>query len=151
MIAGYSRLVIDCNRYIDDPAAFVHRTDGIKVTINIRMSEKKREKWAIAIFHPYHQTIAAILERFDTAGIGQAFLSIHTKNDRMRDGKRREQEVALCWALDPCFAQPVLQRMESVGAEAGENEPYSLEPGIDCTVPEHAMCCGLVNQQIKVR
>ena len=151
VLAGYSRLVVDCNRYVDDAGAFVHRSDGIVIDGNTRMSDAERDERIAAIYRPYHDAIDRILGRFDADGISPAFLSMHTMTARLRNEKRRAEECAVCWALDERFSQPILDRMRNAGLVVGDNEPYGLEPGIDYTVPEHAMRRGLAHLQLEVR
>ena len=151
VLSGYSRLVVDCNRYIDDPAAFLRTSDGIEIAGNARLTDSQRDARVTSVYRPYHDAIGRLLDRFDAAGIHPAFLSVHTMTARLRGGTRRAQECAVCWALDGRFSRPVLGRMREAGPNVGENEPYGLEPGIDYTVPEHAMRRGLVHLQIEVR
>ena len=151
VLCGYSRLVVDCNRYINDPAAFVRSSDGIEIAGNARLSGAQRDERVASVYRPYHDVIERLLDRFDAAGVHPAFLSLHTMTARLRHGLHRAQECALCWALDARFSQPVLGRMRNAGLCVGDNEPYGLEPGIDYTVPEHAMRRGLVHLQLEVR
>jgi len=151
LLAGYSRLVVDCNRYIDDPAAFAHRSDGVEVPGNAALNDAERAQRTTNIYRPYHDAIGDALERFEETGVTPVFLSVHTMTDRMRDGARRAQEFTLCWARDDRLVQPVLERMRAKGAVVGDNEPYSLDLGEDYTVPEQAMRRGLAHLQIEVR
>ncbi len=61
VIAGYSRLVIDCNRRLDDPTSIAQESDRIPVPGNRGLSAADRQARAQAIFQPYHQAIAAII------------------------------------------------------------------------------------------
>ena len=151
LLAGYSRLVVDCNRYLHDPAAFVQYTDGIDVPGNAAIADTEREQRAQEIYRPYHQAIEAALVRFEREDIVPVFVSVHTMTDRMRGDKRREQEFTLCWARDDRLVEPVLRCMRAKGVVVGNNQPYSLDLGEDYTVPEHAMRRGLAHLQIEIR
>lgn len=152
LLAGYSRLVVDCNRYPSDPAAFVQESDSVGVPGNIEMPDAQRERRVDEVFRPYHDAIDAALKRFEAAGEVPAFISVHTMTDRMRGERRREQEFNLCWAKDDRLALPVLERLRALGDVCvGDNEPYALDLGEDYTVPEHAMRRGLPHLQFEVR
>jgi predicted N-formylglutamate amidohydrolase len=152
LAAGFSRLVIDCNRYLDDPAAFVAESDRIPVPGNQDLDDAARAARVEALYRPYHGAIADRLDGFLDAGRVPALVSIHTMTDRMRDGHHRPQEVTVCWAKDERLALPfmaALRELEHV--EVGDNVPYGLDLGEDFTVPEHAMRRGLPHLQIEVR
>lgn len=152
VLASYSRLVVDCNRYLEDPAAFVHASDGVAVPGNIEMSDAQRARRVDEVYRPYHDAIDGALKRFETAGVVPAFISVHTMTDRMRGGRRRKQDFTLCWTRDDRLALPVLERMGARGdIVVGDNEPYGLDLGEDYSVPEHAMRRGLPHLQFEVR
>lgn len=152
VLAGYSRLVIDCNRYLDDPAAMVEVSDTIAVPANRDLDDESRAARVAAIYRPYHNAIVETLERFETAGRVPVLISVHTMTKRMRGRDARKEEFTLCWQHDDRMARPVLERLGARGDIVfGDNVPYGLEPGEDYTVPEHAMKRGLPHLQFEVR
>ena len=63
VLAGWSRLVVDCNRDLDDPTAFLAVSDGVPVPGNANLGEADR-RWRIAhCYEPYHQAIEQQLQR----------------------------------------------------------------------------------------
>lgn len=152
LLAGYSRLVVDCNRHLDDPTAFVQTSDGIAVPGNAAMTGDERARRIARIYRPYHGAIDEALDRFQQAGTVPALVSCHTMTDRLRGAPRRRQEIAVCWALDDRIAAPLLARLEArADLVVGDNEPYGLDPGKDYTTPQHAMRRGLPHLQFEVR
>jgi len=152
VLAGYSRLVIDCNRYLDDPAIMVETSDTIPVPGNRNLDDGARAARVAALWRPYHNAIEDALERFEGAGRVPVVLAVHTMTARMRGALPRPQQFTVCWHEDGRFARPVLERLAARGDVAfGDNVPYALEPGEDCTVPEHAMKRGLPHLQLEVR
>lgn len=151
LLAGYSRLVVDCNRYPQDPAAFAGTSDGTPVPGNANLSRLQKQQRLDHIYRPYHDRIETMLENFAARGIAPALVSVHTMTARMQGGAWRPQEFTLCWAEDDRLARPVLERMDAAGKQVGDNVPYSLDIGLDYTVPEHAMRRGLAHLQIEVR
>ena len=57
VLAGYSRLLVDCNRNLDDPSAFPEISDGIPVPGNQALSQPERQQRADAFYWPYHHAI----------------------------------------------------------------------------------------------
>lgn len=59
VIAGYSRLVIDCNRRPHHPDSIMTETDSTPVPGNPDLSRADAQRRADACFWPYHRRIAA--------------------------------------------------------------------------------------------
>ncbi|MDE0241344.1 MAG: N-formylglutamate amidohydrolase [bacterium] len=149
LLAGYSRLVADCNRYPDDPAAFIEVSDTIPVGGNSGLGEDDRRRRLEAVWHPYHDAIEAALG--DRAA-PPAFISVHTMTRCMRGKEPRPEAFTVCWSRDDRLATPILERLRSRGdIVVGDNQPYGLDIGEDYTVPEHAMRRGLAHLQFEVR
>ncbi len=152
VLAGYSRLVVDCNRYLDDPAAFAHVSDAVAVPGNATMTDTERARRVSSIYRPYHNAIHDRLEDFEDRGIAPVVIACHTMTRRPRGKDPRPQEFVVCWDRDDRLAGPVLDRL---GARddivVGDNDPYALNLGEDYTIPEHAMRRGLPHLQFEVR
>jgi len=78
ILAGYSRLVVDCNRAPGDAASILAESDGVPVPGNRGLSEAEAQARIEAIYRPYHDAIAATLDDFDRRGIRPALISIHS-------------------------------------------------------------------------
>ena len=149
LLAGYSRLVADCNRYPGDPAAFIEVSDTIPVGGNHGLGEDDRRRRLEAVWHPYHDAIEAALR--DRAA-PPAFISVHTMTRCMRGKAPRPEAFTVCWSRDGRLATPLLERLRRRGdIVVGDNQPYGLDIGEDYTVPEHAMRRGLAHLQFEVR
>ena len=152
VLAGFSRLVVDCNRYLDDPAAFVEVSDKVTVPGNAALSAEAKQARAEALYRPYHGEIDRRVEHAVRAGRVPTVISVHTMTERMRGQDLRPQEVTVCWDRDGRLAEPIMRRLESVeGLVVGDNDPYGMDLGEDYTVPEHAMRRGLPHLQFEVR
>ncbi len=139
----------DCNRYPDDPAAFVEVSDTIPVSGNRGLAREGRQRRLEAVWHPYHDAIEAALR--DRA-VPPAFISVHTMTRCMRGHEPRPEAFTVCWSRDDRLATPLLERLRARGDIAvGDNQPYGLDIGEDYTVPEHAMRRGLAHLQFEVR
>ena len=149
LLAGYSRLVADCNRYPEDPAAILEVSDGIPIAGNQRLGTAERQQRFAAVWHPYHDAIeAALTDR----GEPPAFISVHTMTRCLRRAPPRPEAFSVCWSRDGRLALPLIERLRAQGdIVVGDNEPYALDIGEDYTVPEHAMRRGLAHLQFEVR
>ena len=152
VLAGFSRLVVDCNRYLDDPNAFVQTSDQVAVPGNIAMTDGERAQRVAQVYRPYHNAIEDALERFEDREVNPAVIAVHTMTHQMRGHEPRPQAFTMCWARDDRLAVPVLERLEAQGdIVVGDNVPYGMDLGEDYTVPEHAMRRGLPYLQYEVR
>ncbi len=152
VLAGFSRLVVDCNRYLDDASAFVHTSDQVAVPGNIAMTDSERAQRVAQIYRPYHNAIEDTLEHFDEAEVTPVVIAVHTMAAQKRGRDPRPQEFTLCWARDDRLALPVMERLRAQGdMVVGDNVPYGMDLGEDYTVPEHAMRRGLPHLQYEVR
>src|SRR5689334_22774973 len=96
IIGGYSRLVIDCNRRLDDPSSIAQESDRVAVPGNRGLSAADRKARAEAIFHPYHRAIDAIIAAKGSAGAVPAVISLHSFTPRM-NGFGRPWHVGVLW------------------------------------------------------
>lgn len=151
VLAGYSRLIVDCNRKLDDPTAFIQVSDGIAIPGNLDMGEAEREQRIQSFFRPYHDAIARRLEVFAERGLVPAFLSIHTCTP-VFNNVVRHCHVGVMWDQDPRIAVPLMARLrEDPDLRIGDNEPYSGRHPNDFTVDFHAEAAGIPSVGIEVR
>ncbi len=152
ILASYSRLVIDCNRYTHDPDSILSVSDGIVVPGNSELGETDRTARISDVWRPYHAAIETAIQRFADAAISPVVISVHTMTPQMRGQPRRKQEFTVCWTQDDRIARIVLERLDARRSlVVGDNEPYGLDLGIDYTIPEHAMRRGLAHFQFEIR
>src|ERR1700674_2721062 len=54
ILSGYSRLVIDCNRQLDDPTSIPQESDGVAVPGNRGLDQCVRDRRAASCFWPFY-------------------------------------------------------------------------------------------------
>lgn len=151
VFAGYSRLVVDCNRDLGDPSCMPERSDGIDVPGNCALSDAARKSRADALYWPYHEAIAARLDAFAARGLFPAILAIHSFTPVM-NGLVRPWHVGILWDKDGRIAVPLmanLRRNEDI--VVGDNEPYSARVPAGYTVRAHALPGGLAHVAVEIR
>ena len=151
ILAGYSRLVVDCNRHPDDPEAFRQESDGWVIPGNQSLSDSDRRARFAYVFDPYHEAIAAMLGGFRARGIAPLLVSVHTFTPVMA-GQQRPWHVGVLWDKDEPNARRMMTGLRAIeGLVVGDNEPYSGKHPSDYTVEQHAELAGLPHVCIEVR
>jgi predicted N-formylglutamate amidohydrolase len=151
VLCGYSRLVIDCNRRLDDPTSIAQESDKIPVPGNRGLSAEERKARQDAIFQPYHAAIANVIARKRQQGPGPAILSLHSFTPQM-NGFARPWHVGVLWNRDPRMPVPLMARLMQVeGLVVGDNEPYSGKDEHGYSVIFHAERVGLPHGLIEMR
>jgi predicted N-formylglutamate amidohydrolase len=148
---NYSRLVVDTNRYPDDPTLCSPLSDGIAIPGNIDLSGQQRGERMAAIYHPYHRAIEAQLDAFRKRGITPAIIAIHSCTPVFNEIVRPWQ-FGVLWDKDPRIARPLLERLDAIdGIFVGDNEPYSGRDPHDYTMDYHGEAARLPHVSIEVR
>lgn len=151
VLAGYSRLVIDCNRAPTDTTSIATESDGQVIPGNASLDAEGRKLRVQCFFEPYHAAIAARLAQFRRAAVVPAFLSIHSFTPVM-NGTPRPWHVGVLWDRDARIAGPLLEGLRARPELCvGDNLPYSGRHPADHTVALHAESAGLPHVCIEVR
>ncbi len=151
ILAGYSRLVVDCNRDPADPSSIPEESDGIAIPGNRALTPSARAERRAACFDPYHSAVAALLAAMRAAGSVPALLSIHRFTPVMR-GFVRPWHVGILWDKDGRIPLPLIEALGSDPAlVVGDNQPYSAREPAGYTVRHHAAASGLPHVAIELR
>jgi len=151
VLACYSRLVVDCNRHLHDPTAFLSRGDGHIIPGNEGLTEQQKACRADALYWPYHRAIEEEVRRLTHGDRVPAFISIHSFTPVL-DGEGRHWDVGILWDTDPRLPRPILEGLKRIpGLVIGDNEPYSGRAPADFTVDYHAERQGLPHAAFEIR
>ena len=150
ILATYSRLVVDCNRKLNDATAFRVISDGDDVPGNHSLSARDKRRRANAIYWPYHQAIADQVELMCDKGFAPVLISIHSFTPFF-DNSHRPWEIGILWDNDPRVAVPLMKNLEERGLVVGDNEPYSGRHPHDFTIDVHGEKRGLPHASIEIR
>jgi predicted N-formylglutamate amidohydrolase len=150
-LAGYSRLVIDCNRALDDPTSIPLISETTVVPRNRSIAQEEARARAEACFHPYHRCIVDLLDRFAARGVVPAILSIHSFTPVYK-GVARPWQVGILWNRDPRIPLPLIEALGRIdGVVVGDNLPYSGRDEYGYTTETHAAARGLPHALIELR
>lgn len=150
VLCNYSRLVVDCNRQLLDPQAFLEYGDGVVIHGNRALSDDAKKARAREIYWPYHEAIAAEIARLQSAGVTPVVLAIHSFTPVM-NGVSRPWEIGILWDKDPAVPDILIPAMREAGFNVGDNEPYSGRAPQDFTIDHHAESALLPHSGIEVR
>ena len=150
VLAGYSRLVVDCNRSLEDPTSILAVSDGEFIPGNQGLSDTEKHERARQFFHPYHDAIRRRLESFKRRGIVPAFVAVHSFTPVFKR-VRRPWQIGILWDKDPRIPVPLIAALRTRGIAVGDNEPYSGRAPADHSVDHHAEGGGLPHVSIEIR
>ena len=152
ILAGYSRLVIDCNRSPGDPTSIAEVSDGIFIPGNRNLDDAAAESRLNEVFWPYHHAITRMLAHRWRHGQGRApaLVAIHSFTPVM-SGFRRPWQFGVLWNRDPRLALPLLARLRAEpDLCVGDNEPYSGRE-VGFTMDTHGGVAGLPHVEVEIR
>lgn len=152
VLAGYSRLVIDCNRPEAAPDLVPTVADGRPIPGNQGLNAEDVAMRRIVFFEPYHQEIRYFLDKFEAGGVVPLLAAIHSFTPRMAsDDKARPWVISICWDRDGRIALPMLAALRAEGFRVGENQPYGFDAMSDYAIPEYGLKRGLPHILVELR
>ncbi|HYV87487.1 MAG TPA: N-formylglutamate amidohydrolase [Candidatus Polarisedimenticolia bacterium] len=151
ILSGYSRLVIDCNRQLDDPTSIPQESDGVAVPGNRGLSEVDRKQRAQACFWPYQQAIEGWIAARRTAGEQPVIVSLHSFTPVM-DGFERPWHIGILANRDRRVAHRLIAALRcDPTLSVGDNEPYDGRHGRGYGMMVHGEEMGLPFALIEMR
>jgi predicted N-formylglutamate amidohydrolase len=146
-----SRLVIDCNRHLDAADLIPDRSDGTLIPGNLKLSASARTLRIECWFQPYHAAVESILQERASRGAASIVLSIHSMTDNLA-GSRRPWQISFSSHEDRSHVEPIIDILgRSSDIAVGDNQPYSMDPAIDYSIPFHALRRNLPYLQVEFR
>ena len=152
VLAGYSRLVIDCNRPPGEPSSVPSVSDGVEVPGNQALGEADRAARRAACFTPYHDAVDEAIARVEARHGGPAaVIAMHSFTPVM-DGYERPWHVGVLWHEDGRMAVPVIDALAAdPSISVGDNQPYSGRVPVPYSIPAHALPAGRPHVTIEIR
>jgi predicted N-formylglutamate amidohydrolase len=151
ILSGYSRLVIDCNRQLDDPTSIPQESDGVVVPGNRGLTKAMRLQRAESCFWPYQRAIEAWIEARWAGGHLPVVVSMHSFTPVM-GGFERPWHIGILANRDRRVAQPLLESLRRSSAiTVGDNEPYDGRHGRGYGMMVHGEETGMPFALIEMR
>jgi predicted N-formylglutamate amidohydrolase len=147
---NYSRLVIDCNRPPGAATSIPEISEVTPIPGNVGLSTAERMAREREIFRPYHDAIAAELERRREAKAPTALIALHSFTPVFK-AAARPWHAALLYHRDPRLARALLALLRNDGLTVGDNEPYFVSDETDYTIPVHGERRNIPHALVEIR
>jgi predicted N-formylglutamate amidohydrolase len=146
IMAGASRLVVDCNRAPHTCGWMPDISCGIPVPGNLGLNDVEIANRVAHWYDPYHQAIAEASNRLPEPCI----IALHSFTPCLAN-QARPWHVGILWNQDGRMAVPLIEsfsRFDDV--HVGDNQPYSGQL-LNYTLDRHAAANNLPHVSIEVR
>jgi predicted N-formylglutamate amidohydrolase len=151
ILAGYSRLVVDCNRPLRVADIFTERSEDTPIPGNIGISVGEKADRAAVFYWPYHDALHRLIESRMMAGVVPVLICVHSFTPVYR-GVSRRWHVGVHYRLDSRLAALALAGLRhDPELIVGENEPYGVSLDEDYTALVHAERRGLPYVLFEIR
>lgn len=152
VLSCFSRLVVDLNRFPDNPASIPEFSDGVRVPGNAGLDAEMREARYRDVFWPYHRAVAARLDRLCAIAPDPLVIAVHTFTPRMSGGEARPWHVGVLSNEDRRVADPLIEALSGeTGLCVGDNEPYSAMEPLGYSMVTHCQDRELPHALLEVR
>jgi predicted N-formylglutamate amidohydrolase len=147
----FSRLIYDCNRPPESPAAMPETSEIYAIPGNRDLKDTERRERTEALYTPFHDRIRALLTDRSARGQATMIVTIHSFTP-VYLGKSRAVELGILHDEDSRLADRMLSDAAKAPVYRTErNEPYGPKDGVTHTLKLHGIANGLHNVMIEVR
>ena len=134
VLAGVSRLVIDCNRDLSDHDLILAQSHGVRVPGNAAIDAAEREHRVRNFYTPYHDAVDAVLSAQPTA----LLLSVHSFTPSL-NGRDRRFDIGVLFDMFADEAESVGEALARNALKVRYNEPYSGLDGLIFSARTHGI------------
>lgn len=146
-----SRLVYDCNRPPEAAGAMPERSESTDVPGNRDLSTAERQARIEAVYAPFCNAVAKLIEKRKAAGLPTVLVTIHSFTP-VYFGQPREVEIGILHDSDSSLADLMLAEAHALPHRKIErNAPYGPEDGVTHSLKLHGIENGLPNVMLEVR
>ena len=147
----FSRLIYDCNRPPESPAAMPEASEIYAIPGNKQIDAAQRAARTEALYVPFHQRIRDLLRSRTARGLASVIVTIHSFTP-IYDGKRRDVELGILHDTDDRLASRMLALAGAAPLyNTQRNQPYGPADGVTHTLKLHGLENGFRNVMIEVR
>lgn len=147
----YSRLICDCNRKTSVPTFIPENAEELQVPGNAGLTEAERAARIGEIWQPFHDGLAAFLDRRTQTVPDTVLISIHSFTPVFH-GEKRNLHVGLLCDRSRAMSDLMYSALKpSLGDRIAMNEPYVMSREHDYTIPVHGEDRGLHCTEIELR
>ena len=128
VLGTVSRLVLDVNRWLEDPRSILPQVEGRDLAGNV-VDAAARLARQEAIFWPYHEAVGHLWRRQCVRHAAPLFFALHSCT-RTFEGFRRPWDGGTIWHDDARLSQALLAALARDSTlTLGDNQPYTGRTG----------------------
>ncbi len=150
-LSNYSRLLIDLNRPLGTPGSIPLRSEDTDIPGNAGLGPAEQQRRAEKMFQPFHNAVAACLDRRAADGRRTLLVTIHSFTPVFH-GVARPWHAGVLHDKASGFAEYILGGLRKDPALAvNANVPYVISRDSDYAVPVHGDDRGIPAVLIEIR
>jgi predicted N-formylglutamate amidohydrolase len=150
-LGAYSRLLIDLNRPLTSAGSICLRSEDTDIPGNAGIDGAERTRRAQRIFAPFHERVAAHLDRRKAEGRPTRIVTIHSFTPVFL-GVARPWHAGILYGEAIGLGEAIVAALRRDRAlNVGANVPYAITPEDDYAVPVHGDRRGLPAVLIEIR
>ncbi|TCU04992.1 N-formylglutamate amidohydrolase [Rhizobium sullae] len=147
----FSRLIYDCNRPPESPAAMPEKSEIYAIPGNQNLSAEERRARTEALYLPFHDAVRGLVKDRQGRGHETVIVTVHSFTP-VYNGKERAVELGILHDADSRLADLMLAgAVDAPLYKTERNEPYGPQDGVTHTLILHGLSNGLRNVMIEVR
>lgn len=146
-----SRLVYDCNRPPDVPAAMPERSEKFNIPGNRNLSQPAIEERIATVYRPFCNAVTQVAAARKAAGMPTALITVHSFTPIYFD-RPRATEIGILHDSDSRLADAMLKNAPLLPHRKIErNEPYGPADGVTHSLQIHGQSHGFANVMLELR
>ena len=147
----FSRLIYDCNRPPESPAAIPEKSEVYEIPGNSNLSHDDKQSRVDQLYLPYRQVLSDFVDVRIAAGRAPIVITIHSFTPIFH-GHTRQVEIGIIHDQDARLADNLLAICKKQSDLIFKlNDPYGPEDEVTHTLIEQGQSKGLLNAMIEIR
>jgi Predicted N-formylglutamate amidohydrolase len=147
----FSRLIYDCNRPPESPAAMRDVSEVFRIPGNENLSEAEKSLRTTSLYLPFQGAIRDEIAARRARGMETVLVTVHSFTP-IYFGQKRAVEIGILHDKDSRLADAMLEAAAGTNLyRVEQNAPYGPADGVTHTLEVHALPAGLLNVMIEIR
>jgi predicted N-formylglutamate amidohydrolase len=151
ILGGFSRLVIDLNRHLNDPTSIPPVSDNVRIPGNRDILHTHAAQRIEELFVPYHNALSTMLGEMHVSRGVPVIMAMHSFTP-VWGHFERPWHVGVLWNRDGRIAGPLIDRLRRWPELCvGDNQPYHAREPVGYGMDVHAEGNGFPHALLEIR